>query len=229
MTKKRLQVLKEAGVFGFTFHIDTSQTRPKVNPSNEADLNDIRLHYAKMLDDIGGLACSFNSTVSDRSVTDTPDIVHWAQKHPKIVQTVVFILYRSPNIASDKFNLFAQGKKIEFGDTYKETEWGGKKLLYAHDVVDKIKEGDPLYEASAYLNGTADPSSLKWLLATRVVFNGKVMGYVSPRFQEIVQDFYHLLKGRYLSYVKPKFIKKAKLTTFLTGIFDKKMRNSSWF
>jgi hypothetical protein len=74
------------------------------------------------------------------------------------------------------------------------------------------------------LNGTADPSSLKWLLATRVVFNGKVMGYVSPRFQEVVQDGYHLLKGRYLSYVKPKLIKKAKLVSFLTGIIDKKMR-----
>jgi len=224
LTKKRLQALKEAGVFGFTFHIDTSQTRPKVNPSKEADLNDTRLHYAKMLDEIGGLACSFNSTVSDKTIDDTPDIVRWALKHPKIVHTVVFILYRSPDIAGDKFNLYAQGKKIEFGDTYKETEWGGKRVLLSPEIVDKIKEADPLYEPSAYLNGTADPSSLKWLLATRVVFNGKVMGYVSPKFQELVQAFTHLINGRYLSYAKPQLTRKARLTSFLTGIVDKKMR-----
>ncbi len=224
LTKKRLEALKEAGAFGFTFHIDTSQKRPKVNPKSEADLNDLRLHYARMLADAGGIACSFNSTVSEKTINDTPEIVRWAQQHPEIVHTVVFIIYRSPDLAGDEFDVYANGEKFGWGSTYKETEWGGKRLLFAHDVVAKIKEGDPMYEPSAYLNGTADPSSLKWLLATRVVLNGKTMGYVTPKFQEIVQDGYHLLKGRYLSYVKPKFIKKAKLSSFLTGIVDKKMR-----
>jgi len=81
-----------------------------------------------------------------------------------------------------------------------------------------------MYGASAYLNGTADPHSLKWLLATRVMFNGRVMGHVSPRFQELVQTFYHLFKNKYPSYTRPKFYKTAKLTSFLTGIIDKKMR-----
>jgi len=224
LTKKRLLALKEAGAFGFTFHIDTSQTRPKVNPSKEADLNDLRLHYARMLDEIGGLACSFNSTVSDKTVGGTPDIIRWARKYPKIVHTVVFILYRSPNIASEEFNVYVQGKKIEYGDTYKETEWGGKRVLLSPEVAEKIKEADPLYEPSAYLNGTADPSSLKWLLATRVIFNGKVMGYVSPKFQELVQVITHFFKGRYLSYTKPKFTRKARVASFLAGFLDKKMR-----
>jgi len=224
LTKKRLEALKKAGAFGFTFHIDTSQTRPKVNPSKEADLNDLRLHYARMLDEMGGLACSFNSTVSDRTVGDTPDIVRWALKYPKIVNTVVFILYRSPNIATEEFNVYVQGKKIEFGDTYKETEWGGHRTLLSPEVAGKIKEADPLYEPSAYLNGTADPSSLKWLLATRVIFHGKVMGYVSPKFQELVQGVTHFFKGRYLSYTKPKFTRKARVASFLAGFLDKKMR-----
>ena len=30
LTKKRLRALKEAGVFGFSFHIDTSQARSKI-------------------------------------------------------------------------------------------------------------------------------------------------------------------------------------------------------
>jgi len=228
LTKKRLTALKDAGVFGFTFHIDTSQKRPKVDPKTELDLNDLRLHYAQMLDDAGGLACSFNSTVSENTVGDTPELVRWAQKYPKIVHTMVFIIYRSPDLAGNEFDMYSHGEKLDWGTTYKETEWGGKRLLFAHDVVTKIKEGDPMYEPSAYLNGTADPSSLKWLVATRVVFNGKAMGYVSPRFQEIIQDGYHLLKGKYLSYVKPNFIRKARLSSFIAGIFDRKMRRISF-
>ena len=224
LTKKRLEALKDAGAFGFTFHIDTSQKRPKVDPKSEIELNDLRLHYAQMLAEAGGIACSFNSTVSDKTIGDTPEMVRWAQKYPDIVHTMVFIIFRSPDLAGDEFDVYSNGDKLGWGSTYKETEWGGKKLLFAHDVAAKIKEGDTMYEPSAYLNGTADPSSLKWLLATRVVFNGKVIGYVSPRFQEIVQDGYHLLKGRYLSYVKPNFVRKAKLGSFFAGIVDRKMR-----
>ncbi|RMD95907.1 MAG: radical SAM protein, partial [Calditrichaeota bacterium] len=37
-----LERLKRAGAFGFTFHIDTSQKRPRVRAKTEADLNDVR-------------------------------------------------------------------------------------------------------------------------------------------------------------------------------------------
>jgi hypothetical protein len=136
----------------------------------------------------------------------------------------VFILYRSPNLTGEDFDVFANGKKIEFGPTYKETAWGGSKIVFSPDVAEKIKEADSLYIPSAYLNGTADPSSLKWLLATRVIFNGKTMGYTSPRFQELIQSINHLFTGKYLAYVKPRFCTKGKILSFLTGFFDSKMR-----
>ena len=224
LTETLLNSLKEAGVFGFTLHIDTSQSRPKFNPKSESELNELRLHYAKMLATVGGIACSFNSTVSDKTLSETPELVRWAQKYPDIVHTMVFIIYRSPNLGGRDFDVYANGKKIEYGSTYEETDWGGDKLIFSSDMVEEIKIGDPLYEPSAYLNGTADPSSLKWLLATRIIFNGKIMGYVSPRFQELVQDIYHLIKGKYLSYTKLSFCSKAKLASFLAGFIDKKMR-----
>lgn len=219
-----LRKLKEAGVFGFTFHIDTSQRRPRVRAESEKELNGLRLHYARMLAKAGGIACSFNSTVSEKTLSNTPEMVRWAQQNPDIVQTMVFILYRSPDLAGTDFDVYAHSEKVELGKTYEDTEWGGKRLIFSPEIVEKIREADSQYEPSAYLNGTADPSSLKWLLATRVIFNGKVMGYVSPRFQELVQDIYHLFKGKYLSYTTPKFVRRAKLASFLTGIVDRKMR-----
>ena len=93
----------------------------------------------------------------------------------------------------------------------------------AEVLRNEIRKADPLYEPAAYLNGTANPSSLKWLLATRAVFDKKVMGYVTPRFMELVQVFNHLFRGRYLSYAGPKSIAKGKLAAFFMGLVDRRM------
>ena len=218
-----LRDLKDAGVFGFTFHIDTSQKRPKVDAKTETELNELRLHYAKMLDDVGGISCSFNATISNNTMLEIPSMVKWAEKHADIVHTMVFILYRSPGL-SGEFDFFAQGKKIEFDGTYKETDWGGDEVLMAPDIVEKIREGDPMYEPCAYLNGTANPDSFKWLMGNRVVMNGESMGYVSPRFMELVQTLTHMFSGSYLAYAAPKAVSKGKLASFFAGLVDKNMR-----
>ena len=92
------------------------------------------------------------------------------------------------------------------------------------DIVAKIREFDPMYTPCAYLNGTANPDSLKWLLANRVVFNGKTMGYVSPKFMELVQTLTHLFTGKYLAYTKPRGLSRGKLASFFAGLVDRKMR-----
>lgn len=222
LDKPLLLELKKAGVFGFTFHVDSSQKRPKMKEATETELNALRLHYAKMLAEVGGISCSFNATISEKTVHEIPAMVRWAQKHADIVHTMVFILFRAPSLTGD-FDFFANGKKIEMKETYKESEWGGETYLMAPDIVETIRKADPLYEPAAYLNGTANPSSLKWLLATRAVFDKKVMGYVSPRFMELVQVFNHLFRGRYLSYAAPKSTAKGKLAAFFMGLVDKRM------
>jgi hypothetical protein len=219
-----LKDLKKAGVFGFTFHIDTSQKRPKVTAETEAELNDLRLHYAQMLAKVGGIACSFNATISDKTIHEIPAMVSWSQQHADIVHTMVFILFRSPEITGD-FEFFAEGERIALGGTYKNTEWGGSYTLMAADAVAKIREADPQYEPCAYLNGTANPSSLKWLLANRVVFNGNILGYFSPKIMEIIQTFTHLFSGTYLAYSEPRSTARGKLTAFLGAAIDRKMRS----
>jgi uncharacterized Fe-S cluster-containing radical SAM superfamily protein len=223
LDEKLLWKLKNAGVYGFTFHIDTSQKRPKVTAATETELNELRLHYAKMLAKIGGIACSFNATISDKSVHEIPEMVRWAQGHADIVHTMVFILFRSPSLTGN-FDFYANGEKIEPEDTYKDTDWGGEHTLMAPEIVDKIREADPLYEPAAYLNGTANPDSFKWLLANRIVLNGKTLGYVSPRFMELVQTFTHLFTGSYLAYAEPKSVARGKLSIFFGALVDKKMR-----
>src|SRR3989339_58556 len=64
LNKDFLIKLKNAEVFGFTFHVDSKQGRAgNWKGKNEIELNELRYQYAKMLADVGGIACSFNSTV----------------------------------------------------------------------------------------------------------------------------------------------------------------------
>jgi len=54
LTMDKLRALKNAGVAGFTFHIDSGQQRPRMKGKTEGELNDVRLYYAQMLDHLGG-------------------------------------------------------------------------------------------------------------------------------------------------------------------------------
>ena len=223
LTEPLLRDLKKAGVFGFTFHIDTSQNRPKHKGKTETELNTVRQHFAEMLAQAGGLACSFNATVSEKTVAEVPNLVSWAGEHADIVHTMVFILFRSPNLEGE-FDYYAKGHKIDLLGTYKETEWGGSKRVFAEEVVERIREADPAYGPAAYLNGTVHPEALKWLLAGRIVMNGETMGYISPRFMELVQNLTHMRTGTYLAYASPRSTALGKLSAFVGGMVDQKMR-----
>lgn len=218
-----LRRLKEAGAHGFTFHIDTSQNRPGAKRRTEAELNDVRLHYAEMLARAGGLACAFNATITERTVAEIPGLVKWAEAHAEIVQTMVFILFRAPNLIGE-FDYYVNGRKVDLDAAYKETAWGGQRAVYAPEVIARIREADPLYRPAAYLNGTANPDSLKWLLATRLVVGGETMGYLSPRIMELVQTFTHYRTGRYLAYPAPRDTARGKLLALVGGLVDRDMR-----
>ncbi len=97
LTKEMLRDLKKAGVAGFTFHIDSKQHRPGWKGKTEIELNELRLHYAQMLDEVGGLSCAFNSTVYPDTLQYAPDILAWGQEHIDIVHVIVFIASVPPS------------------------------------------------------------------------------------------------------------------------------------
>jgi pyruvate-formate lyase-activating enzyme len=217
---KLLKELKRAGAFGFTFHIDTSQVRRDSRGTVESEHNPLRLKFAQMLADEGGLTCAFNQTVTSETLDQVPAVVQWAQRHPDIVHTVVFILYREPRLMGD-FDFYADGKKVNLQQTYEETAaWAGTRTLEAADVVAKIREADPAYEPSAYLNGTIDANSVKWLIGSRIASRTQGFGYVTPRFMELVQTGNHLLRRKWLSYSSPKTLGAGRAAMLASSLFD---------
>ncbi len=217
LTKDMLRELKKAGVYGFTFHIDSKQGRPSWKQKNELELNELRLTYAEMLAEVGGMSCAFNSTVYEDTLPLVPELVDWAAKHIDIVNVMVFILYRAA-VPKLPFDWYAGGKKIDMGvlNYYESKE---RKIdMKSTDVVAKIRERFPEFTPCAYLNGTERPDSFKWLLTGRVGSKEKIYGYVGPKFMEIMQTMHHLGTGKYLAYEKPGLTKKGRSMMLLSPL-----------
>jgi len=221
---KLLHKLKEAGAYGFTFHIDTTQVRADSKARVEKEHNALRQKFAEMLAREGGLSCSFNQTVSADTLDQVKESMEWAQQHPDIVHTMVFILFRTPELTGD-FEFLANGNPVSLGETYERPDWGGKSLLKAKHVVSKIRELDPDYAPCAYLGGDQDPNATKWLLATRMASKKRGFGYLGPRSMEAIQAGHHFFKGTWLSYAPPKSNRMGRTTISALSLVDKQARS----
>lgn len=222
--RKLLHKLKEAGAYGFTFHIDTTQVRADSRATTEKEHNVLRERFARMLAREGGLSCSFNQTVSSDTLDQIKDSMEWAQRHPDIVHTMVFILFRTPELTGE-YDFHANGQPVDLGTTYEKPDWGGNKQLKAKHVVAKIRELDPDYQPCAYLSGDQDPNATKWLLAARLASKKQGFGYVGPKAMEAAQVGHHFFKGTWMSYAPPGSARKGRTTMSLFSLVDKKTRS----
>ena len=223
LTKELLADLKKAGVFGFTFHIDSKQGRPHWKDKNELELNELRFHYAEMLAEAGNISCAFNSAVYEDTMQFIPEMVKWSHKHIDIVHVMVFILYRA--VDNNQVDYYLGPKKIDMGELVYNEDVPTRTDIKAPEIVELIKTEYPDFEPCAYLNGSEQLDSFKWLLTGRLGTKQKIYGYMGRKGMEAVQMFNHLLYNRYLAYSKPKDSRKGKLM-LLMGTFDKGLRKT---
>ena len=225
LTKELLRELKTAGVYGFTFHIDSKQNRPGWKNKNEIELNELRLQYAEMLAEVGGISCSFNSTVYEDTIQHVPEMIDWASKHIDIVHVMVFIAFRQavPQIPMD---WYAGGKKIDMGGLVYSTVEQRKIDIMSTDIVSEIRRRFPEFNPCGYLNGTEKPDSFKWLLSVRAGTKGKIFGYMGKKFIEFVQAYNHFKTGKYLAYGAPSTLKVGRSGLVAGSLIDKDARGA---
>ena len=218
LTPELLRELKQAGVAGFTFHIDSKQGRPGWKNKNEVELNELRQYYADMVAEVGGISCAFNSTVYEDTLEYVPDVVAWAARNIDRVHVLVFIAYRQV-VPDLPFDYYVGGQKVDMHAVQYVSDEPQNVQLQSTDILARIRERFPDFTPCAYLNGTEKPDSFKWLLTLRVGTRDRIYGYLGPRFIEFVQTQYHFWKGTYLAYAHPRILRRGKLA-FLMAPFD---------
>jgi hypothetical protein len=211
-----LRELKAAGLSGLTLHVDSKQNRPRWKGKSEIEHNDLRLHYAEMVAQVGGLSCSFNSTVFEDTLSDVPELVAWAQRHIDIVNVMVFIAFRA-GMVGDEWDYYVGGDEVEFDTVYSTREFG-RYDIQSTEVLAAVQGRFPDFRPCAYLNGTERPDSFKWLLTGRIGTRNRIYGYVGPRFMELAQTTHHFRHGRYLAYSHPRVLRRGRSMMLLSPI-----------
>ena len=230
LNDKKLQEMKEAGLLGFSFHIDITQTRPEFNKNkigSELELNDLRLKYAKMLKKYGFYA-HFGITVTSENLKEVPELIRWAKDNISLISGLSLIIYRGMPVTQG-VHYYAKGKEVEMevgklGYAIDREEYE-QIHVKTQDVYAVIKEHFPDYEAMGYLGGTADHTSFKWLWGSLFVnTKGKTFGALGRKTLELAQTVYHFTHGTYLVYPK----KRIGKTVFLMSMFDPIVRKALW-
>jgi pyruvate-formate lyase-activating enzyme len=200
LTPEFLKELKQAGLAGFTIHIDSHQGRPGWEGKSEAEHNELRQYYAEMIDKEGGLYTIFNCTVYPSTYDEIPDILRWGQENILVVQGLVFITYRTA--ATDTYKaLDVDSREVDMSKLSYITDTFDEHFVTGPEVVAKINSVCPVYEPSGYLGGTQRHDSYKWTIAATMGSKHEIYGSVGRKTMEIAQTGHHFFKGRYLAYL----------------------------
>jgi len=216
--------LKQAGAHGFTIHVDSHQARPGWVGKSEKELNDLRGHFADMLYEEGGLTCAFNTTIFPDTLESVPDIVKWAVHVPDRVHILTFICVRMAD-RDAPYDYYVGDKRVDFTTTPYVTAQKYEHLMTA-DVYRQIKKVLPEFEFCAYLGGTVNPQSLKWVIGCRIGSAKHTYGHLGAPGMEFLQNVYHAFRNRYLAFSKPRTNNSGRLTLFLS-IFDADVRKAA--
>lgn len=229
LTPELVSQLLDAGLMSFTFHVDSHQNRPGWQSKTELELNELRLRLARTVAEYGKgrIACAFNATIYRDTLDQIPMLVDWAQEHIDIVNTMVFILFRSAK-AKSSFDGYVRGRRVDVDKlVYQLDDQEGHHEIMAQEAVDRIREAYPDFDPCAYLNGTEDPAAFKWLIGVRMGNRRRMFGCWDAKMMDLTQTLHHRRYGSYLAYSRPGLMHRARALMPL-ALVNRSVARSFW-
>jgi hypothetical protein len=200
LNDESLPRLRDSGVTHLGLHVDSFQTRPGWEGADEERLMELRQYFGDLAKRVGGVCCTIGMTVFQENLPILPRIIRWAADNIDRVSGLVFICYRAVPITGE-YDYLVKGRAVKPTELSYIDENPQNLGVTSTRVAEAIHEADPDYQPGAYLNGTFDHRSYKWLISTRVGRPGRIFGYLGARTMEISQSGHHLMKGRYMAFV----------------------------
>ena len=209
--------LKRAGLAKFHFHVDANQRRPGWWDHSETELNDLRQRYADLVHELGGVRCGYNVTVTRRTLGEIPAVVAWCRRNHDRVQHVSLIAFRSIPIGTG-VEYHVRGRRIDTAGNQYATTDPDEISITTEEMLATLAASSSALVPSAYLNGSSDIRTFKYLIAVSLGSAGGTWGHLGARTMELVQSAYHLAFGRYCSFLlNPVAGHKVFLLSFVDG------------
>jgi len=220
LTWDLLMKLKKAGLYQFYFHVDSGQNRPGWIDCNEKQMNELRQYYADLAYKAGKIKCGYNLTIRRSNFNQIHDIVKWFRANPEKVNQISLITYRGIT-AANEYTMIVNDKKIDLaliGNNIQKTDEINITTL---DIHNELQRNFEYVYPSAYLNGTPNEETYKYLIITNIVTKHKVLGEIGAKTIEAYQFLYHVFKNKYdVTVVNPG------RSIFLLGLLDKRLRKA---
>jgi len=214
--------LRRAGLHQIFFHIDSGQGRPGWEGRSEADLNELRQHYADLVAELGGVQCGFNVTLTRKTLSEVPAILVWVRANIAKVQNVSLIALRGLDLSAGK-RYMAEGRLIDTSRWQSGSPDGREISMTSEDIYAAVERAFPETRPAAYLSGTARPETHKFLIILYIGSPRRIYGTVGARTVELNEVWTHFRKGRYMAgFARPRIGKRL----FLLAGFDREVRKA---
>ena len=214
--------MKKAGLSKIHFHIDSAQDRPGWAGKSEIELNELRQHYADLLWKTKKIQCGFHVTVFRSNIEYVPEILTWCQNNIKKVQHISFLAFRTI-VKDPEYMMVANGKEIDIEEVFGSNSSPEDISITNEQLYTYILKANPNLRPSAYLNGTTNHETNKFLIIMNTGSSRKHFGVLGPKTMELAQMFFHFFNGRYFAFLKNP--NPGKLL-FFAAVIDKQVRKA---
>jgi len=210
--------LMKAGLAKVHIHVDSGMQRRGWSGKNEAEMNELRQHFADLIWEAGGgrLQCGFSITVTQANVAYLPHVLEWCRSNMNKVQHVSLVAFRSIPLDGE-YEYHVNGQSVDAHAFRHAAPDLDRMQVTTDDMYRVLQEHDRFFRAAVYLPGTTAPQTTKFLVAIQVGAPSHLYGYLGPRTVEAVQVAHHFWTGRYVDFLRSA---RAGKKTFLMAALD---------
>ena len=214
--------LRKAGLVKFHFHVDSGMQRHGWSGKNEAEMNELRQHFADLVWEAGGMQCGFTITVLRSSLPYLPHVLEWCRSNLHKVQHLSLVAFRAIPL-SDEYDYQVGGAPVDARSFQHAATDLDRITVTSDEMYEVLRKHDPNFRAAVYLPGTTAPETNKFLVAIQLGSRSQLYGYLGPRTVEAVQVAHHWWTGRYVDFVRNA---KSGKKRFLMAAVDPVVRQA---
>jgi hypothetical protein len=220
LTPEYARELTRAGLVQFYFHVDSTQGRPGWEGKDEIAANELRQHYADMIHGLKGVMCGYNITITRANLAAVPEIVRWGLANIDRVHSLSLIAIRG--LLTEEGTEYRAGSLIVNTNRLQCRSGSADEYSITSDeMAELVRKAHPILKPSAYLNGTVDPLTNKFLVFVPLGGRDGIYGVCGPRAAELSQAARHFFKGRYSSLAETP---RPSKSVFLLATVDREVR-----
>ena len=218
-----LKKLEVAGLFQLYLHVDSGQQRPGWKNKTEAEMNELRQYYADLINQNSNIKCGYNLTIRRSNLKQVKDIVFWFRKNISKVNHLSLITFRGIPL-KEGWDVYTPLGKIgekelsKLGSFIQETN---EIEITTMDIYNELSNHFSEMKPAAFLNGSYQDESYKYLIIANIGTDRKLFGEVGSKTVATHQLIYRLINGRYDATVP-----NPGILIFIMSFIDKRIRST---